>query len=73
MTSVSTVNVSRWKAHIMGKEAKIKRCYFKGLKLEYGYESEYSINKQIDADTDYYKYANHKSYFFDQSNNNNPT
>lgn len=52
MTSVSTVNASRSKARIIEKEAKIKKCYFKGLKLEYGYESEYSINEQIDADTD---------------------
>jgi hypothetical protein len=52
MASVSTLNVSHWKARIMEKEAKIKKCYFKGLKLEYGYESEYSINEQIDADTD---------------------
>ena len=38
MTSVSTVNVSRWKARIIEKEAKIKKYYLKGLKFEYGYE-----------------------------------
>ena len=51
MTLVATVNVSQWKARLMEREAKIKKCFSKVLKLKYGYESEYSINEQIDADT----------------------
>jgi len=72
MASVSTVNVGRWKARITEKEAKIIEFYFKDLMVKYGYECEYSINEQIDAATDFYKWANYKYYYFDHFNNINP-
>jgi hypothetical protein len=71
MTSVSTVNVGRWKARITETEAKIIEFYFKDLMAKYGYECEYDSNEQIDAASEFYKWANYKYYYFDHFANIN--
>jgi len=71
MTSVSTVNVGRWKNRITEKEAKIIEFHFRDLMLKYGYDCEYDIEQQIDAATDFYKWTNYQYYYFDHFQNIN--
>jgi hypothetical protein len=58
-SDISARNVNRWRAGIKDHEAKVLEYYFSGLMEKYGYQPVYSVEEQVQAAVEHYKWFNY--------------